>query len=465
MTLCGCATSPKSRPAAPSTAQVENEAPPADWWRGFREPEMDLLVERALAANADIRVALARVDQARALADGAKAGSRPQVNVGASVERQREGVNALGPLDGLFDTGDPADRLRPSTATRFSSRMEASWEFDLYGGRRAEVEAARANIGAREAELGATAVMVAGDTASAFIGFRAIGQRIELAQSAIATLEQLTDLVRRQIELGAAPKDEILRVQSALLDQQAFLAGLETERARLEAQIAVLTGVSPGTTGLASGAIPSFDGELAIALPAQALRARPDVQAAELALLAASAEVDATRADLYPKLVLVGGAGGESLSLQNVFAPDSIFWSIGPRIDFNLFSGGRTKARIRGSEARAAEAEAVFDKTVLTALQEVSDAFAAWSQANERADALRASSEAAAKAADAAGRRFALGAESLPAALQARRESLQAADAASTAYADASIALVAVFRATAGAPLLNTSQPQDKSDE
>lgn len=387
LTLAACASGPDyaARPvpgaaAAPflgsATPLVSTAQPAGDWWRLYRDPVLDSLVTDALAANSDVRVAVARLQRARALLRETRSAREPQVGVsaGAQVGRSPQGIAA-----GQNDTDLQLDAW-----------ISVAYEVDLAGRIGRSVEAARGDAAAAAFEADAVRVLVVADTTRAYADAASAAERIAVAQRIVALLDRSLQLTERRRVVGLATGLDTARI-AALLDQRrAEVPLLEAERTAALLRLATLTGRAPRELPAIAAArsdtlkleqpIPVGDG-------AGLLARRPDVRAAERRLAAATARIGVATADLYPRITLGGSAGGSGTSLSNLFNPVS--WLVGPLLNWTV-NRSAARARVAVAEADTQAALAEFDGSVLTALQETETALSAYQRAQERRTALAA---------------------------------------------------------------------------
>lgn len=430
--LAGCAAGPdfaRPTPAAPQDwttwrsgddslrAPVGVEAGIPDiWWQAFDDRILDQLQDRAVASSPDLRTAALHYAQARAQRNVTRAGALPQIDANAQVARQRQSEYGAGTR--LFDAvggnlGNGADRdtlanLLGEPFTLYQSGIEASWEIDLWGRVRRSIEAADADIDQQAALLELARLSLSSDVAEAYLNLRSTQRRVQIARQDLAVLREQAELLRVQMEGGL--------ISHLNLDQQrALLEGVEAELPPLLAreagyanEIALLIGERPGALtpllaprqGEAASALP----DLALGLPSDIARRRPDIRAAEARLHSATANRGVAQADLYPRIRLGGQFSFESYRRETLFDWASRSFTVGPTVDLPLFDGGRRRSvvQLRGLEQK--EAAVAYQKTVLQAWGEIDNAlsgYAAEQQQNARLVARRASARAAYELADA----------------------------------------------------------------
>lgn len=412
--LTGCAVGPDYRspaPKAPAQAPFASgrspafngDQPPGNWWSLFHDPAIDHLVEQALTANTDLRVAAANLARARAVLRESRAGRLPSTELSASATYQKEpGLKA----DTIYDAG-----------------LDASYQVDLFGGVSRAIEASRADVGAVQAAFDNVRVSVAAETTRAYSDACGAGQQLAVARESLRIQEQTFDLTRRQFEGGRGTALETGQAGAQLELVRATLPTLEAERAAALFRLAVLTGRPPAEFPPEVAQCtrsPALAGPLPIGDGASLLARRPDIRRAERELAAATARVGVATADLYPKVTLGGSVGMTSDSLAGL-GPNGFRFGIGPLISWSFPNIFVAKARVEQAEASAAVALANFDGTWLRALQDTETALTRYAKELERRDALRRSRSQAAEAARVARLRYQSGRESFQIVLDNER--------------------------------------------
>ncbi len=411
----------------------------ADWWKLYNDPVLDGLIQDALAANTDIRVAVAHLAKARAALSGAKSDRLPQGNVsaGATYGRVPETQRTPG---------------APREDWSVDAGLSVSYEVDLFGRVSRGVEAARGDAAAAEADADAVRIAVIADTTRAYADASSGAAQLAVAHHIVDLLDQLLDLTKRRHEAGFATQLDIARV-AALRDQRAAdIPALEAKRQAALFRLATLTGRAPAdlpeiaakrNVGLEiTQAIPVGDG-------AALLARRPDIRAAERRLAADTARIGVATADLYPKITLGGSFGSTGPNIGDIFGGGPLRWLLGPLISWNP-NVSATRARIAGAQADSQAALATFDGAVLNALQETETALSTYARALDRRQALASArdfAEQAQKIARAQQREGAIDALQL---LDAERTFSDAQAALALQDAQVSGAQIDVFRALGG---------------
>ncbi|HEV2595812.1 MAG TPA: efflux transporter outer membrane subunit [Sphingomicrobium sp.] len=450
LALAACAAtgpslSPPRVPAAAQAPFVEarsagfvEDAPRNDWWRLYNDPVLDDLIRQALAANKDIAVAVANLDVARASLRAARGDRLPQTSVNAGAEYGRpSGLERL--------PGQHAD-------SAFSAGLNLAYEVDLFGRVRKNIEAARADVRAAEADKDAVRVEVAAETARAYADILSTDRELDVARRTVALLDQSVALSYKRFEAGRTSGLDLARI-TALRDQQRaripdFAAQLDSATFRLATLTAHAPSERPVVTGTGSSLalaqpIPIGDGRMLLAR-------RPDVRAAELRVAAASARVGVATADLYPRITLGGSLAAGATSIASLFTGGALGLIAGPLLSWSFPNQDAARAKVAGSEAQGRADLARFDKTVLTALQETETALSRYSNQIRRREALQSAADQAERAARITRAQLREGRADSLAVLDAERTLAQAQ--ADLAEADAQLvdAQVDLFKALGG---------------
>ncbi len=386
----GCAVGPDYRRPEPRVAAAWMEPVALGevdtaWWRAFGDAGLDALIDRAIASAPDVREARARLAEARANRDAARGGRLPIAQAGGSATRNRLSENGQIPIGNI-----PAFSRDFSL---FDIGFDAAWEIDLWGGqrRRAEAAAARADAalwGRRDAML-----MLVAEVARSYVDLRAAQADLAVAEEGLAAQTELARLVGLRFAAGEAARGDADRAD-------AQRAGAEAARDRMAAQasaaayrIAALLGVPPEdiVPGLrAAGPIPAPPATIVSGVRSDLLERRPDVRQAERALAAATADIGAAKADLFPRFSLMGGIGQQARDTGDLTSGTSTRFSVGPSFSWPIFAGGRIRAQARAAGARADGAAARYDKAVAGALADSESAANRFANATSAATAARA---------------------------------------------------------------------------
>jgi NodT family efflux transporter outer membrane factor (OMF) lipoprotein len=416
---------------------------PADlaaWWRRFGDPVLDHLVERAIGQGLDLREALARVREARALRGGAAADRFPTVDGVVSYRRSGESdETAAGAFAGDSDF--------------FSAGLDAAWEVDLWGRVRRSVEAADAGLDASVEDARAVLVTVAAETALRYVELRAFRRRLAVSRGSVALQEESLALARARFETGLAGERDVSQARTSVETTRARIPALEAGARAAENRLAVLLGRPPGDLAEALAAdrpIPAPPPEVAVGVPADLLRRRADVRRAERLLAAETARIGVAEADLYPRLVLLGRIGVEAEEAPGLGDAGSDAFSVGPSIRWNLFDGGRARSRIGAQDARAEQALVRWERAVLAALEEAENAMTAFARERERRRLLSEAYGEAARTADLARTQYAEGLSDFQVVVDSQRVLSLLADDLAVSEAAVAANLVALYKALGG---------------
>ncbi|WP_137897810.1 TolC family protein [Sphingomonas sp. 2SG] len=397
LALAACATGPDYRlPVTPPTAAApfvatsaatSVAAPDDHWWRLYDDPVLDGLVTQALAANTDLRVAVARLARARATLREVRTDRTPRATLGAGAGYNRfsqaQRPPGVGSETWLIDGG-----------------LDLSYEVDLFGRIARNVAAARGDVAAADGDADAVRVAIVADTTRAYADAAAAAERIAVAERIVALLDRQVRTTERRVDVGMTTPLDTARI-AALRDQRsADIPLLQAERQAALFRLATLTGRTPQelpaiaaqrtATLRLTQPIPVGDG-------ATMLARRPDVRAAERRLAAATARIGVATADLYPRITLGGSIGQTSTGLGNLFGAEPLNFLLGPLLNWTV-NRDRARARIAGAEADTQAALATFDGTVLSALGETETALSNYARALDRRTALQRAFEQADRA-------------------------------------------------------------------
>ena len=456
--LAGCAVGPDYRAPAltidagyvnAGSASVNAQTPSADiatFWRGFGDAALSNLVERGLAANADVRIAQARLQEARAGLSGARAELLPEVGVAGDASR------ALAPAY-LY----PGTTRSQRTGNAFDANFTASWELDFFGRNRRASESAAALVDASQAGVHAAQMVVAAEVARIYLDLRGLQQRYEVARQSLDNQQATLKLTSVRLDAGRGTQLDVVRARSLFDSTEASLPALQAAMDRDAYRLATLTAQSPRTVAAALATpqplpnLPVTDlGALPLGTPEMLLRRRPDLIAAERQLAAATANIGVATADLFPRVSLTGLLGFASDRVSQLGRSDSQQYSLGAGLTWPLLDFGRVRSRIAQNEARAGQALASYEQTVATALEETEGALSQFTRAAQQAERLGSSTRNADEATRLSRLRFNAGSVDLLIVLDAERQALAARDALVQAQVAQATALVSVYRSLGG---------------
>jgi NodT family efflux transporter outer membrane factor (OMF) lipoprotein len=437
---------------AAASAEFESEVPPIlDWWSGLGDPVLDSLMIRARDANRDLRIAVGRVAEARALRAVATGDFWPQL--------QGNGEYTWG--DGILTIPNGPDDT-------FQAGLGATWELDLFGRVRRSREAADAAFHAAIEDYRDVQVSLYAEVAQTYVVVRALQTRIEFAEGNITSQRETLDTVTAREEAGLVPMLDVARARSNLANTEAAIPLLKTALAAARNRLSVLLGEAPGERRLRLGEyreIPVPPDSLVVILPVDLVRRRPDIRRAERQLAAQTARVGVATAELYPKFSLGGVLRMFSGDVDNLFSEESLGWALVPGFSWNLFSGGKVQAQIRAEEARVAQALAAYERAILLALAEVETAIVELRQQRLREGRLMAAVESAQQAVVLVRTQYLEGLTDFQSYLDAQRVLFEQQDALAASRGDAFSALVALNRAMGGGWSLDEPEPDLVQDD
>lgn len=428
---------------ADSTTQVDL----VSWWKSFGDPLLASLVERALAQNLDLEQASARVGQARAALRHANADRLPAGQVSGQAS---EAYQSLETPQGRLASALPSFERE---AQGYELNLGASWELDVFGGKDAARDAARADWQASAAAAVAARLSVVAQTADTYIAIRSLQARLEVARDQLEIQRQLVDLVALRHRNGVAAELQLNQAEGSLAQVAAAVPELEQSLDAAMNALDVLLGLQPGTTRPELAAVASIPLPPAVSSaggPAALLRRRPDIIAAERALAASNARIGIATAEYYPKFSLSGLLGTATMGLGGLFGSDSVQAGGILGLRWRLFDFGRVDAEIAAARGRNAEALAAYRLTVLRASEDVENAFSALSKQQARAEILAQGGSSLSKARASSFAAYQGGVSSLFDVLDADRRLLETRDAEIQATAATARAAVASFRALGG---------------
>lgn len=417
------------------------------WWRAFGDPRLAGLVERALAQNLDLEQAAARVAQARASLRSANAALLPS---GAITGSAAETYQSLETPQGRIASALPGFERE---AQAYDIGVGASWDIDLFGGKDAARDAARADWQASAAAASAARVSVAAQTADTYVAIRGLQARLAVARERMAVQKQLVDLVGLQYKAGVAAEFQLRQAEGALAQVSAAVPELEEQRDKAMNALDVLLGLQPGSLRaelVAAAPIPSPPAVSSAGGPAGLIRRRPDIIAAERTLAASNARIGVAISEYYPKFSLSGLLGTATMSAGGLFGGNSIQASGILGLRWRLFDFGRIDAEIAAARGRNAEALAAYRLAVLRASEDVENAFSGLVKQQSRAKILAEGETALAAARGSSFAAYKGGIASLLDVLEADRRLLEVRDAEIQARAATARAAVGSFRALGG---------------
>jgi NodT family efflux transporter outer membrane factor (OMF) lipoprotein len=355
-------------------------APPSQpdtWWTLFGDNTLDALMHRASRDNFDVRVAVARVSQYKAQYGVARSDLYPDIGAIAQYTRNRTpGEDYL--VAGFSLGGTPYDSWK--------SGLGASWELDLFGRIARSIEAAKGDLQAEVEDWRYALLTIRAEVAASYVTIRTLQARLGVVRQTLDAQQRLMEVVKLQYDQGTTTQSTLLQVRSRLHEVQAAVPELESVLASVMANCALLLGTTPGVLAeaLPDGPIPTPPTSVTIGIPADLLRRRPDVRAAERTLAAATARIGEAEAYLYPQFTLSGQFGFGASSFKDMLDWSSRAYTAGPQVTWNVFNGDRVRSQINVQESLTREALLQYERTVIQAIGEVESALAGFVLSSQR---------------------------------------------------------------------------------
>ena len=423
------------RPELASLADLE-------WWEMFDDPVLRELIDTALAQNYDARLALARVDEARALAGVSRSFLMPQVGAAARYQRQRVSRTGVAPPI-------PSSADTPDNFAQFN--FDLFWEIDLFGRLRNLSDAAQSLFFASEWGQQAVRSAVVADVARAYFELRTLDLQLEISRSTRESFERSRRLVMLRVRHGLVSREDLAQADALVHTAGARIPDLERLIAQTENQISILLGNNPQPIPRGKS-LP----ELAVrptvpaGLPSDLLERRPDIRQSEEVLIAANYRIGAARANFFPRIALTGQGGTQSVDLSRLFTGASTFWNIGPVATLPIFTGGFNYFTLQATQAQKEQALTLYQFTVRQAFKEVSDGLVAHARFQEFLAEQQALVESYREYADLANTRFKGGLESFLSVLDSERQLFGAKLDLAAVQRDRLLTLVQLYKALGG---------------
>ncbi|WP_193073176.1 efflux transporter outer membrane subunit [Pseudomonas sp. FME51] len=429
-----CSVAPPAEPELPfalpenfSATLTSGYTPVERWWRDFGDEQLDGFVETALVRNPGVAQALARAQVAEARIRLNRADQLPQAGVGLNSARQRQNMSAMaGPL------GELADDMS-FISNNHNAALDVSWELDLWGRLSALSSAARAEFLASAEQLRGARQSVAAQVVQLYYEIVHARAQVELSERTVEALAEMSRQIGNRSQVGIASPADAMLAQANLGSAEAGLEQRREALARTLRQLDVLLGYYPTGTLQTADTLPSVPAAPAAGVPAQLLERRPDVRAAELALLAAGYQLGAAERSFLPSLSLSGSAGYASGELSGLFDSSNLVWSIAGQIMQPVFQGGRLVAQVDIAEGQQDEALYAYVETALNALAEVESMLAVDTVLARRESNLDASASAAEEAVHMSYNRYQQGIDPFLNVLESQQRALDGRSAHITA--------------------------------
>lgn len=413
----------------------------ASWWAVFRDPILSSLVERAATANLDLKLAEARIRQARAARAVAAGGLGPTLDASGDYRRGHSSITTSG------------GQTESITEDRYQTGFDAAWEIDLFGGRRRSLEAAEADLQAAVESRRDVLVSLMAEVARNYIQLRAYQQQIIITRKNLEVQQHSGRLTRERFAGGFVSGLDVAAAEVQTATTAAQIPLLESAARQTIHNLGILVGEAPATLNAKlspAGAIPGAPPDVPAGVPSDLLRRRPDIRLAEARIHGATARIGVATAELFPKFTIAGSIGYQSDDLGALFDGVNQFWSFGPSALWRLFESGRLRAGIDVQNALQEQEIIAYRQTVLSALQEVENALVASAKEQTHRDALVLATDASRRSVTLAETLYTEGLTDFINVLQAQQALLNTENALVQSTAEVSTNLVALYKALGG---------------
>lgn len=446
----GCAVGPdyhapdKKLPVAFANVNEKLSAKDVEvsWWKTFNDGLLIRLVDQTLQHNYDLKAARANLSEARALYLESGLNLLPTVTSHANYTEQKRSVGALNNR-----------AFVPRELKLFNTGFDASWEVDIFGRVRRNIEATNDEVDAQVASLRDVSVSMIAEVAKNYFALRGLQQQLTIAKQNVDNQVQTLDITKTKLENGRGTEYDTASATAQLEATRATIPSLESSISQTIHRLSVLTGQLPtalNNTLLLSAPLPVAPEIINIGNPAQLLQRRPDIRIAERSLAAATARIGVATADLFPRVTFVGSISLEASTLSGVVAPGAETYSIGPKISWAALDLGRVYARIKAADARAEGSLAQYEQTVLTALEETENALVSYNQEKNRQSALAAAVNASEQASQVARLRYQEGVTDFLTVLDSDQRLLLNQTQLAQSKTATAASLIAVYKALGG---------------
>jgi len=456
LVLSGCAVGPRyQRPsvAVPNNWMVDQgagttaDAPSAQWWKSFNDEEFNRLIERAVNTNLDLKLAAARVAEARAQTGIARAGLLPTVNASASASRNRQRVIAVSP-------GPPASaKLVPVEFNNFQGGFDASWELDVFGSVRRGLQAATADARAATEARRDVLVTLLGEVGRSYIELRGYQLRRDIAEKNIRIQQDTLHLTAARAKGGLATELDVSQARAQLETTESVIPTLQSGIENSIHHLSVLLGEEPEALRaelLPTSPVPILPPVVPTGMPSDLLERRPDIRETEAQVMAATARVGQAKADFFPRFLLLGAADRQASQLHDITLGMGNVFGAGPAISLPIFTGGRLRAQLHVQGARQQQAVIGYRKVILTALEETEDALVKYSQEQKRRERLEDAVKSNEEAVQLSSETYRAGLTDFLSVLDAERELYANEDLLAQSRTIQAVNLVALYKALGG---------------
>jgi NodT family efflux transporter outer membrane factor (OMF) lipoprotein len=448
----GCAVGPDFMPPPASVQdnwieksdkRVSNKDAKAEWWRVFNDPTLDRLIHLGADENLPVQIAGLRILEARA---------QLGVAIGELFPQQQEATGA-GTWNKISERAANKANLPKHAFADYTLGFDAAWEIDFWGRFRRNIEASDASMTATMADYDNALVSLTGDIARIYTELRTFEALLEIARDNVRLQREGLHIAEARFRLGATSELDVVQQRALLENTLAAIPELETAVQRSKNALSVLLGHPPGAVEpllLGPKKIPSASPRVAVGLPAELLRRRPDVRAAEMRAAAESARIGVAEAELYPHFYLFGDIGVQASDAAKLFMPGSMFLTAGPSFRWSILNYGRIASAVRAQDARFQQALVGYEDTVIRAAREVEDALIGFLKAQQRAGNLQRSVAAARRAVELSFIQYKEGAENFVRVLDAQTRLLDEQERLAETRGAIAANLIGVYRGLGG---------------
>ena len=447
-----------AKTTTPPYAVTSGPTQTAQWWTALNDPNLNSLMEQAIAANHDLRLATARFWEARARRAVAGAGQYPDINVGVAYSRDRASQNAW-PYNAFDVPGFPWE------ADLYQAGFDASWELDVFGAVRRNVEVANAGLEASAEDRHSVLVSVLAEVARNYVELRGLQQQLQIAERNLQAQRETLELTAEQAREGVATQLDVSRATAQVSTTEARLPQLRNLQWQAMHRLAVLVGQQPGTlvpTLSPVQPVPTPPAQVATDVPSELLRRRPDIRRAEREVAAAAARVGVAVADLYPRFSLSGSFSLQSSDTDKLLDWNSRSFGIGPAVRWPIFDAGALRAVVNVRNAQQEQALVRYELTVLRALEEVHDALTAFITEQDRRVSLQAAVKANEESVQLAEGLYRQGVTDFTSVLDAQRQLYRSQEDLLQSETTVTTSLVALYKALGGGwEISHPAQPEE----
>jgi len=454
--LTSCSVGPGHKRPATSVPQqwtvtrdtgTNTREPVEQWWASFNDAEFNKLIGQAVRANLDLKLAAARVTEARAERGVVKSELFPTVQATALATRDRQRVIAFA------GGGQRTATLVPVEFNNFQGGFDASWELDVFGRIRRGLQAATADVVAAGEARREVLVTVLGDVGRFYAQLRGFQLRLDIAQKNIRTQQDTLDLTKARAKAGLATELDVARASAQLEATQSVVPTLESGIETSIHRLSVLLGQEPGALRaelLSSAPLPVTPPDVPIGLPSQLLERRPDVRQAEAQIIAATARVGEAKAEFFPRFLLLGSAGRQASQLHDITLGLGNFFAAGPAVSLPIFTGGRIRSQVRVQDARLQLAVIAYRSSILAALEETEDALVSYAKEQARHERLESAVKSNEEAVQLSMELYRAGLTDFLSVLDAQRELYANEDLLAQSRTEKTLDLIALYKALGG---------------